>query len=229
MKLRNLFKNNKTKNNSLTSSDAVFSVYGFTLVEMMISLAIFAVVAVVAMGAFLKIIEANKKSQAIKVAVNNLNFAFEAMSRDLRIANNYNANSGNLVNWNTMPGPTDSLAGGSSGIGFVSNPVTVRDLRFNGGVPTTIYPKAAYRYNSTSKTIEKADQMTGRTANNVEYYPIVSVNDLDVEDLKFYVHNADGLNGQPYVFITAKVKAGAKTSDKVEFLLQTTVSQRLTK
>ena len=218
-------KNHKTKSifAKLNSS------WGFTLVEMLISLAIFALVAVVAMGAFLKIIEANKKSQAIKVAVNNLNFAFEAISRDLRVANNYVANNGNLINWSSMPGPTDSPTGGSSGIGYVSTPVAVRDLRFNGGALTTIYPKAAYRYNATTKTIEKADQMTGRTANNVEYFPIVSVNDLKIEDMKFYIYNADGTSGQPYVQITAKVKAGAKVSDMVEFVLQTTISQRLTK
>jgi len=62
---------------------------GFTLVEMIVSLALFSVVAVIAIGALLKVINANNKAQSIQSAVTNLNFALESMSRDLRTGTDY--------------------------------------------------------------------------------------------------------------------------------------------
>jgi len=70
---------------------------GFTLVEMVVSLGIFSLVMVVAMGAFLKITEVNKRAQNVKNAVNNVNFTLEAMSRELRTGSDYNLNGSNQV------------------------------------------------------------------------------------------------------------------------------------
>ena len=62
---------------------------GFTLVEMIVSVAIFTIVAFVAVGALLKVIDANKKSQSLKTSINNLNFALESLSREMRVGSNY--------------------------------------------------------------------------------------------------------------------------------------------
>lgn len=70
---------------------------GFTLVEMMVSLAIFSVVMVVALGAFLKIVDVNKRAQSIESAVNNLNFTMEAMSRELRTGRQYTPGQNSIV------------------------------------------------------------------------------------------------------------------------------------
>lgn len=67
----------------------IHSQKGFTLVEMVVSLGVFSLVMVVAMGAFLKITEVNKRAQNIKNAVNNINFTLEAMSRELRTGSEY--------------------------------------------------------------------------------------------------------------------------------------------
>lgn len=65
----------------------------FTLVEMIVSLAIFSIVAVVALGALIKIISANKKAQTVQSAITNLNFALESLSREMRVGTNYNCGS----------------------------------------------------------------------------------------------------------------------------------------
>src|SRR5258708_3814888 len=71
----------------------------FSLIEMMVSLAIFSIVALVATGALLKIIDANKKAQALKSVMNNLNFAVESMSREMRVGSTYHCdNDGALAN-----------------------------------------------------------------------------------------------------------------------------------
>ena len=62
---------------------------GFTLVEMIISIMIFAIVAVVALGALVKIISTNRKAQTLQSSITNLNFAVEALSRELRVGSTY--------------------------------------------------------------------------------------------------------------------------------------------
>ena len=72
------------KKNTPTSTIA-----GFTLIEIIVSMAVFIVVAVIAVGAFLKILDANKQSQALETAMNNADFALDSMSRDLRVGYGY--------------------------------------------------------------------------------------------------------------------------------------------
>jgi prepilin-type N-terminal cleavage/methylation domain-containing protein len=57
---------------------------GFTLVEIMVSIAIFSLVLVAAMGAILSVVDANRKAQTLVEAMNNLNFAMESISRTIK-------------------------------------------------------------------------------------------------------------------------------------------------
>jgi prepilin-type N-terminal cleavage/methylation domain-containing protein len=67
---------------------------GFSLIEIMVSLAIFAIVVVVATGALLTTIDATKKAQATQTVLTNLNLALEGMTREIRVGSNYGAASG---------------------------------------------------------------------------------------------------------------------------------------
>jgi prepilin-type N-terminal cleavage/methylation domain-containing protein len=62
---------------------------GFSLIEIMVSLAIFAIVVVVATGALLTTIDATKKAQATQTVLTNLNLALEGMTREIRVGSNY--------------------------------------------------------------------------------------------------------------------------------------------
>lgn len=62
---------------------------GFTLIEIMVAVSIFAIVMMVAIGAVLAIVSANKKAESLSSVINNLNFALEAMNRDLRTGYDY--------------------------------------------------------------------------------------------------------------------------------------------
>ena len=83
---------------------------GFVLIEMMVSVALFAIVMTVGMGSLLGMIASNKKSQSLKVIVNNINLSMEEISKDLRMGYLYNC------------GSTDGgdCVGGSSSIYFMS-------------------------------------------------------------------------------------------------------------
>lgn len=62
---------------------------GFTLIEIIVSVGIFVVVMLIAVGAVLNAVDANRKAQNINVVVNNLNLAVESMVRDLRTGSDY--------------------------------------------------------------------------------------------------------------------------------------------
>jgi prepilin-type N-terminal cleavage/methylation domain-containing protein len=68
---------------------------GFTLIEILVSLSIFALVVVVAAGALLTAMDGNRKTQAIKSVLNNLNFALESITREVRVGGEYSVGISN--------------------------------------------------------------------------------------------------------------------------------------
>jgi len=59
---------------------------GFTLIEMLLSIALFSIVLTISMGAIFTIIDSNRKTQTLTLTMNNLSFAIESMTRDLKTA-----------------------------------------------------------------------------------------------------------------------------------------------
>jgi len=57
---------------------------GFTLIELMISVSIFAIVLLVAMGSILTIVDSNRKARTLTEVMNNLNFTLESMTRTIK-------------------------------------------------------------------------------------------------------------------------------------------------
>lgn len=57
---------------------------GFTLIEMMVSVAIFSIVVMISLGAILTILDANRKARTLTEVMNNLNFSVEMITRSLK-------------------------------------------------------------------------------------------------------------------------------------------------
>lgn len=70
---------------------------GFTLVEMLINILIFSLLLTVSMGSVLIVLDSNRKAQTIKTAVDNLNFALETMSRDIRFGHDYKTIGSDII------------------------------------------------------------------------------------------------------------------------------------
>ena len=70
---------------------------GFSLIEMMVAVSIFVVVAMVAMGSILTIVDANRKAQALKVVMDNLNYALETMTRTIKTGKIKNGDLGSVT------------------------------------------------------------------------------------------------------------------------------------
>jgi prepilin-type N-terminal cleavage/methylation domain-containing protein len=65
-------------------------VSGFTLIELIVSLGLFALIMTLASGAYLMMISYNQQAQAEASGVNNLSFALESMAREIRTGTGYN-------------------------------------------------------------------------------------------------------------------------------------------
>lgn len=182
---------------------------GFSLIEIMVSLAIFSIVVLVATGALLSIINANKKTQALKAVVNNFNFALENMARNIRVGKNYHCDA-NIV-------PQKDR----------------RDCPSPGWEPSMVFKAAetnfttAYQLNNGA--IEKHDNLDNP---NESFVPLTSP-EVEITDLRFYVTgNAPGASGdnlQPKVrlVVKGKMKNNAKLKLDTTFNIQTTLTQRV--
>jgi len=186
---------------------------GFTLVEMLVSMGIFLSVMVVAVTSLLSIIDANRRSQSIKNVVDNVTFAIENISRDMRNGTDYRClvSIGGIDNGNCKSGGTEISYTPSGGAGtihyrFVSDPVVGEG------------------------NIQKCTD-TGSGCSNNWQSMTAPISVVDITNMTFYVLGVGTVGGttaslQPRVIITAEGIITDKDGKQTNFNLQTTASQR---
>ena len=181
----------------------------------MVAIAVFSVVMVAAMSALLNVIDANNKARAIKTAINNVNFALEGISKDMRMGTNYVCGT----DFNSIPNSAGCSTAGGSIIGYKSN-------RADDG------KYAYYRYNGDNLKLEECLEKNDKicTSNPDDFSPITS-SEVKIEKAVFYVLGVDDPTKQPRMIITIKGKAGPSSKENLQttFDLQTSVSQRIRK
>lgn len=67
---------------------------GYTLVELIVAIGLFALVMMLASGAYLVMIDINRRAQSIATGINNLSFALETMTRTIRTGTDYKCGTG---------------------------------------------------------------------------------------------------------------------------------------
>jgi len=193
---------------------------GFTLIEMIVSLALFTVVAVVSIGALLKIMDANRKSITLKTVTNNINFALESMTREMRVGTQYyisqNINSSINKNYNPTEASTQDInvTSGPWVIAFNSSKPGI-----SNGPCNLIY---AYRYTGTK--LQKAQQSGDCNT------PIVSGDFKNIvsDDVIFTNVSARvDARAKPIIDLTFTGHAGIKDKEKIFFNIQTKINQRI--
>ena len=185
---------------------------GFTLVEMLVAIAIFSIVMTVAAGALLNVIDANRKAQAIKTVINNLEFALEGISKDMRMGTEYSCSTDG---GNTFIG---DCSGGGNAIRYKS-PKAGNDWF------------AYYKFDINKGQLWECLQNATRTCNtSSDYQPLTTTEELTINKAVFYVlgvENPDDPATQPRMILTISGTAGTKTRLQTTFDLQTGVSQRI--
>lgn len=149
---------------------------GFTLIEIMTAVSIFAVVMTISMGSILRIFDTNRKSEALKAVMDNLNLAVESMSREMRFGSVYNcgnipptddpencsggndiiafkANNGSTIMYRLLNGTIEKSVSAGPFIAVTAEDIAISDLRFFvlGATPgDTLQPKVLIKVKGTA-------------------------------------------------------------------------------
>lgn len=178
---------------------------GFTLIEILVSVAIFATVMVIALGALLSMSESDRKAQTLKSVINNLNFSLDAMSRAMRTGTNYHCN----VTVLPVTGPHDCSATPATSVAFLSaDNQTVQYCLGNG---------SSCSPSGTAILVKKG----------IAAFAPLTASEVIITNLQFYVTGAENANVQPHVVILLSGKVIVSASQTSTFDLQTSVTQRL--
>ncbi len=183
---------------------------GFTLVEMIVAVALFAVVMLVSVGALLSLSGANRKAQALQSVMNNLNIALDGMVRSIRMGSNYHCGGGDFTQ-------TQDCQNGDAVLAF--EPF--------GGNPTNPSDQWIYRFDTTGTYCGK--NRICKSEDGGAHNFAITAPEITIESMKFYVVGTTQRDlVQPKVVMTIKGTAGAtNVQTKTTFNIQATAVQRL--
>lgn len=207
---------------------------GFTLIEMIVSLGVFSVIATITTGALLSLISSNQRYQQEQDVMTNLSFALDSMTREMRTGYNYycvsrsndNNNEFSLssndhedldINVNSCyDGRKNSKYHGvsfyESGDSITTDPGVNRIMYFFGDTPTgkklfrKVGDAAPQSVVSDGISIENADFFVSGTAG--------------------YLASTPSDKAQPTITIKLQARAAGGTGSIKDYYVQSTVTQR---
>ena len=189
---------------------------GYSLVETLVAVALFSVVISIAIAGLALITDANRRAEAARRIIDNLDFVVEDMVRTVRQGNRYHC--GLLSEYD------DEVAAGQNGIGNARDCIEGEYLAFeaSGGDITDSSDQVVFRFNDGA--IEKTTDPINGT--------FVQVSDplIEIQNLKFYVVGSLSNDVTPSrVILVLKAATGRENFiDRTVFNIQTTITQRAT-
>lgn len=193
---------------------------GFTLVEMMVSLAIFTIILLIAMSAFLAIVDGDHKTRAFRIATDNLNLALEDMSRKIKTGSTYNCGGG--------LGVADCAATANSVFAFTEQDGVSRTIYKRGFGPGAIVNGAS----ASGCGLPSFDAAQGCILREDSGLSILATSpEIDIKSLNFYVLGSAPApdTNQPVVVVSIDGSLSTSTAAFVGdagFKIQTTITQR---
>lgn len=191
------------------------SLTGFTLIEMLVSLALFAAVSTVATSTLLALVDASAKSQNIEEIMSNMSFVLDSISREIRTGDGYYCA-------NSLPGSLSTSAhrdcpNGATMLSVVEGGSSLTGDDDGGSNEGRI----AYRFidGRIERRIESGDWVR------------LSGESVTITDMEFIVTGTDTFYGesertQPRVLIYIAGEAGNLATVDTTFTMQTTLTQR---
>ncbi len=186
---------------------------GFSLIELMVSLSVFAIIMVASVGTLLTMVDANAKAQALYTATTNLSFALDSVTREIRMGYNYycSNNMASLPNNNSTRN-----CDGTGGTSLGGNSIAFHRERDDVHM--------GYRLNGSTDKIEQKVE-------NGDWEPVTS-SDLVVTSLTFVARNTEPYSpsrtddDQPIVDmqVVGYVRNGLETD--TDFNIQSHIVQR---
>lgn len=190
---------------------------GFTLVEMVVSVALFAIIMVVAMGALLSLVSASRKARALESVMNNLNISLDSMVRAARMGTHYNCGS-------TAIPQSPSWGDCANGVAPQTSVPAIFSFAPYGSDPTDQSERHVYSLGTdeSGRTRLYRSLIGGPGA-----IPITAP-EVEIEEMQFYVAGSVPQNNtQPKLVVVIKGAAGdAGTRTRTAFYIQATAVQR---
>jgi prepilin-type N-terminal cleavage/methylation domain-containing protein len=195
---------------------------GFTLVEIMVAVSIFAIVAVIAISALVTANNLNKQAQAIKLTIDNLDFALASMTLKMKQGGRYYCledDPWGATGAPTYPDPTSPLGqdctDGGVAISFEQDTATPKQ-RF------------IYRFRESDKTGGlRLEYSHGDEDSSMSAFAPVTSPEVQIKSGRFIVMGAADttLSRSPRVMVSiyGLATAGRQSSD---FAVQTTIADR---
>ena len=194
---------------------------GFTLIEMLVSVGIFTVVMVVALGALLAVSESDRKAQTIKSVTNNLGFALEGISRTIRTGIDYSCDS-----WT----PGSDCTSGSGGALITFQDINGEEVGYQRSTNATL----------CGQSVDRGVGCIVRSRDGGSNWEPITAPEVVIEQLAFFLLGSSRSDDtQPRVTISmrgfmpitggATVRSDCNTTGITcsTFDIQTTVTQRL--
>ena len=169
----------------------------------MVSTALFSVVMLISIGTIVSINNSNKKAQLSRTVMDNLNFAMENISRNLRVGVNYHCD----ISISPVTSPRDCSTGADS-------------IYFDGSHSAGESAQIVYRLNRDTRQIE-------RSIDGGSTFISLTSPELSIDNLSFFVTGTSSHDGkQPKVVIVIGGSAIFKQGVNFNFSIQTMISQR---
>jgi prepilin-type N-terminal cleavage/methylation domain-containing protein len=137
---------------------------GFTLVEMIVAVALFAVVMLVSVGALLALVAANRKAQALQSVMNNLDVTLDGMARAIRMGSTFHCGTGTYTITHDCP---------AGDVVFAFEPY---------GNTSSDQPWV-YSYDATTKRVYKSENGAPPIA--------ITAPEIQIDSMQFYVVGTD--------------------------------------
>ncbi len=185
---------------------------GFTLVEILVAVALFSVVMTVSVAALLSLVTANRKTQALQSVMSNLNTSLDSIVRATRTGSAYHCGSGDIQTTRSCPGG-DTL--------FAFRP-------YCNGPSCDPTDRWEYQYDA-SRTICGADICKTEYGDSTVGPYAITAPEVTIEHLRFYVIGTDKNDSiQPKVLIELKGTAGGTSlRTRSDFTIQAVAAQRI--
>lgn len=188
---------------------------GYTLIETLVAVGLFTLVMSIAISGLLVISNANKKAEATRRIIDNLDFVIEDMVRGARQGSKYHC--GDISDYQ------DAVSDGQDGIGRADDCSGGEYFAFEKAGGNTLSPNDQIVYRLNNAGLERtADPING---------VFVRLTDpkVTVTNLKFKVTGSDGFDDkQAKVLVILQAYTGVKPEEKTVFNIQTTITQRAT-
>lgn len=177
---------------------------GFTLVEMIVSISVFIIVLLISTSAFLSVLNADRKSRAVRIATDNLNLSLEDMQRRIKTGASY------YCGVDTNPTNTLDCPSGDTAVSFLEQDGQTRTI---------------YEYDATDKAIYRTSYGPVVTLYTHGARIRVTAKEINIDNVKFIVQGSTpGDLTQPYVNIL--ISGSTIGARNTVYNIQSVVAQR---